>query len=89
MSESAKRQASRSSKPEVLKGVRSNPINSVLTVDNNGNLQQKGGFIYYENTAGDFVKVYFTDNLDNLQPIVKSTTREDVAQGKPLKRASS
>ena len=78
-----------SSYPSPLSSIRSNPINSVLTVDKNGNLQQKGGFIYYENTAGDFVKVYFTDNLDNLQPIVKSTTREDVAQGKPLKRASS
>lgn len=47
----SKVQATRSSKPEVLKGVRSNPINSVLTVDKNGNLQQKGGFIYYENTG--------------------------------------
>lgn len=85
----SKVQATRSSKPEVLKGVRSNPINSVVTIDKNGNLQQKGGFIYYENTAGDFVKVYFTDDLDNLQPIVKSTTREDVAQGQPLERVSS
>ena len=78
-----------SSYPSPVSSIRSNPINSVLTVDKNGNLQQKGGFIYYENTAGDFVKVYFTDDLDNLQPIVKSTTREDVAQGQPLERASS
>ena len=81
--------ARRSSKANALSNLKSNPLSSVLSVDRNGILQQKGGFIYSENSSGDLVQVFFTDNLDNLQPIVKSTTREDIAQGQPLQKPNS
>ena len=51
-------------------------IEKHLNVSPSGTLTVKAGYVYYENSSSDFAQVVITDEYDNIQPVLLSTTKE-------------
>jgi|TARA_Y100000114_G_C11588354_1_gene244487 hypothetical protein len=51
-------------------------IEKHLNVSPNGTLTIEAGFVYYENSSSEFSQVVITDEYDNIQPVMLSTTSD-------------
>ena len=76
-------------KPNALQNIKNLPLSSVLNINKDGNLEEKCGVIYMTDANDILQEVYYTDSMDNLAHIVRSTKEDDIGIGQPLEKASS